>query len=101
MTTEASRGHFSSRIGFIMAAAGSAVGLGNVWGFPTKVAENGGAAFILMYLVMVFVLAFPMLVAELTIGRYGQGNPVTSLRRVWRNNRFAPIVFGALALLAA
>ncbi|UTW47208.1 sodium-dependent transporter [Bacterioplanoides sp. SCSIO 12839] len=101
MTTEASRGHFSSRIGFIMAAAGSAVGLGNVWGFPTKVAENGGAAFILMYLAMVFVLAFPMLVAELTIGRYGQGNPVTSLRRVWRNNRFAPIVFGALALLAA
>ncbi len=46
------RGEFSSRIGFVLAAAGSAVGLGNIWGFPTKVAENGGAAFVLMYLVM-------------------------------------------------
>ena len=77
-----SRGHFSSKFGFIMAAAGSAVGLGNVWGFPTKAASNGGAAFLLIYLAMVFLLAFPMLVAELTIGRHGQSNPIASLRSI-------------------
>ncbi|QSA19881.1 sodium-dependent transporter, partial [Vibrio furnissii] len=64
-----SRGQFTSRFGFIMAAAGSAVGLGNVWGFPTQAASNGGAVFLIVYLLMVFLLAFPMLVAELTIGR--------------------------------
>ena len=51
------RGQFSSKLGFVLAAAGSAVGLGNIWGFPTKVAENGGAAFVAMYLVMAFLLA--------------------------------------------
>lgn len=95
------RGHFSSRIGFIMAAAGSAVGLGNVWGFPTKTAGNGGAAFLVIYLVMVFLLAYPMLVAELTIGRYGQANPISSIRSIWKNNRFAAGGFGFIGLLTA
>ncbi len=71
---------FSSRIGFILAAAGSAVGVGNIWGFPTQAAENGGGAFLLVYLIMVGLLAYPMLVAELTIGRLRQQNPVESLR---------------------
>ena len=71
-----SRSQFTSRFGFIMAAAGSAVGLGNVWGFPTQAASNGGAVFLIVYLLMGFLLAFPMLVAELTIGRYGQSNPI-------------------------
>ncbi|MCL6272187.1 sodium-dependent transporter [Sansalvadorimonas sp. 2012CJ34-2] len=70
---------FSSRLGFVLAAAGSAVGLGNIWGFPTQVAQNGGAAFILMYLVMVAILAYPMLVAELTIGRMSKKNPMDAL----------------------
>ncbi|MCE0492640.1 sodium-dependent transporter [Vibrio salinus] len=96
-----SRGHFSSRIGFIMAAAGSAVGLGNVWGFPTKAADNGGAAFLVIYLVMVFLLAYPMLVAELTIGRYGQSNPISSIRSIWKSNRFAAGSFGFIGLLTA
>ncbi|CAH0535145.1 hypothetical protein VST7929_02806 [Vibrio stylophorae] len=71
---------FSSRLGFILAAAGSAVGVGNIWGFPTQAAQNGGGAFLLVYLVMVVVLAYPMLIAELTIGRLSQKNPVASLR---------------------
>ncbi len=96
-----SRGHFSSRIGFIMAAAGSAVGLGNVWGFPTKAAGNGGAAFLVIYLVMVFLLAYPMLIAELTIGRYGQANPISSIRSIWKSNRFAAGSFGFIGLLTA
>lgn len=76
------RGEFSSRFGFIMAAAGSAVGLGNIWGFPTQVASNGGAAFVLVYLVLAFVLAYPALMAELVIGRFAQANAVTALKTV-------------------
>ena len=88
----ASRGAFSSRLGFIMAAAGSAVGLGNIWGFPTQTASNGGAAFVLVYLVLAFCLAYPAFMAELLIGRYGQANAVTSLQKISRNifhKRFA------------
>jgi NSS family neurotransmitter:Na+ symporter len=81
------RGVFSSRIGFIMAAAGSAVGLGNIWGFPTQTASNGGAAFVLMYLVLAFCLAYPAFMAEILIGRYGQANAVTSLQKM-SGNRF-------------
>ena len=90
-----SRGGFSSRFGFIMAAAGSAVGLGNIWGFPTQTASNGGAAFVLVYLVLAFCLAYPAFMAELLIGRYGQANAVTSMQKISRKlwqKRFAFIV---------
>ncbi|MDK2594447.1 sodium-dependent transporter [Pseudoalteromonas obscura] len=94
------RGEFSSRFGFIMAAAGSAVGLGNIWGFPTQTASNGGAAFVLVYLVLAFCLAYPALMAELVIGRHGQANAVASLQKLANNNaqkRFAFIVgFGGI-----
>ncbi|MFL7011464.1 sodium-dependent transporter [Enterovibrio norvegicus] len=76
------RAQFSSRLGFILAAAGSAVGLGNIWGFPTQAASNGGAVFLITYLIMVFVLAYPLLVAELTIGRFGASNPIRSLMSI-------------------
>ena len=99
-----SRGGFSSRFGFIMAAAGSAVGLGNIWGFPTQTASNGGAAFVLVYLVLAFCLAYPAFMAELLIGRYGQANAVTSLEKMSRNlwqKRFAFIVgFGGIICAA-
>lgn len=77
-----SRGVFSSRLGFILAASGSAVGLGNVWGFPSQVASNGGAAFVLMYLILAFVLAYPVLMAELLIGRATESNVVDALGKV-------------------
>ncbi len=77
-----SRGEFSSRLGFILAAAGSAVGLGNIWGFPTKVAENGGAAFVVMYVVLAFLLAYPVLMAEFVIGRATRANMVHALKRI-------------------
>jgi NSS family neurotransmitter:Na+ symporter len=80
-----SRGGFSSRLGFIMAAAGSAVGLGNIWGFPTQTASNGGAAFVLVYLILAFLLAYPAFMAELLIGRYGQANAVSSMQKIARN----------------
>ncbi|MFA0084502.1 sodium-dependent transporter [Vibrio sp. 10N.261.51.F12] len=79
------REHFGSKLGFILAAAGAAVGLGNIWGFPTQVASNGGGAFLLVYLVMILVVAFPMLVVEMAIGRHGQANPVDSMRSLSSN----------------
>ena len=95
-----SRGQFSSRLGFVMASAGAAVGLGNIWGFPTQVANNGGAAFVLVYLVLAFSLAYPVFMAELLIGRYGQANAVTSLQKISRNpfqKHFAFIIgFGGI-----
>ncbi|MEM1145744.1 MAG: sodium-dependent transporter [Pseudomonadota bacterium] len=75
----ATRGEFSSRFGFIMAAAGSAVGLGNIWGFPTQAASNGGAAFLLVYIVLAFVLAYPALMAEIILGRHAHANAVHAL----------------------
>lgn len=81
----ADRGQFSTKLGFIMAAAGSAVGLGNVWGFPTNTASNGGGAFLLMYLVLAFCLAYPALMAELIIGRHTGANMVTALQRISGN----------------
>ncbi|MEZ8193854.1 sodium-dependent transporter [Vibrio cortegadensis] len=95
-----SRGQFSSKFGFIMAAAGSAVGLGNIWGFPTQAASNGGAVFLIVYLLMVFLLAFPMLVAELTIGRYGQSNPIASLKAVWPKGKAGAIAVGLAGMTA-
>lgn len=95
-----SRAQFSSRLGFILAAAGSAVGLGNIWGFPTQAASNGGAVFLFVYLLMVFALAYPLLVAELTIGRYGNANPIKSLRAVWPQQRSIATLMGVAGMIA-
>jgi len=72
----ASRGGFSSKIGFILAAAGSAVGLGNIWKFPFEVGEGGGAAFVFVYLIFCFILCFPVMVTEIAMGRKTAKNPV-------------------------
>ncbi|MGF1696896.1 sodium-dependent transporter [Vibrio lamellibrachiae] len=96
--TSSQREHFSSRIGFILAAAGAAVGLGNIWGFPTQVASNGGGAFLLVYLLMILIVAFPMLVVELAIGRAGQANPVDSMRSL-TSNPFAKKLGGSIGWL--
>lgn len=86
------RGTWNSKIGFILAAAGSAVGLGNIWGFPTQVADNGGAAFILIYLICCFIIGFPVMVAELTIGRKTQKNPVGAFKALSKGNPFVPLI---------
>lgn len=68
----ANRGNFSNRIGFILAAAGSAVGLGNIWQFPYKVGQNGGAIFLLVYLFFTFVICYPIMIGEISIGRHAK-----------------------------
>ena len=74
MTSNNSRGNFGSRLGIILATAGSAVGLGNVWRFPYMTGENGGAAFILIYLGCVFLLGIPGMIAEFIVGRHASAN---------------------------
>ncbi len=85
------RGEFSSRLGFILAASGSAVGLGNIWGFPTQAASNGGGAFLLVYLFLTFLLAYPVFVAETVIGRYAKANVVDSLKKVAADRGVEPV----------
>ena len=74
------RGSWGSRAGFILAAAGSAVGLGNIWGFPTKVGQGGGAVFVLVYLFCVFFICAPILIAEMALGRGSERDPMGAYR---------------------
>lgn len=74
------RGKWGSRLGFILAAAGSAVGLGNIWRFPYVAGENGGGLFILVYILCVVVLGLPVMLVEFSIGRNTQRNPVGAFK---------------------
>jgi len=71
--------HWSSRFAFLMASVGFAVGLGNIWRFPYVAGENGGAAFVLVYLACAFGIGVPILMSELLIGRRGQGSPPSAM----------------------
>lgn len=95
---------FASKVGAILAAAGSAVGLGNVWRFPTETGTNGGAAFILIYVLFMLLLGVPIMVTEFAIGRHG-GEDVTHAfekmsggKRGWRWMGLIPLVSGFLVL---
>jgi len=73
-------GEWSSRLSFILAATGAAVGLGNIWKFPYMAGDNGGSAFVLVYLICVVLIGVPLMMAEILIGRCGRQNPVNSLK---------------------
>ncbi|MGE4527266.1 MAG: sodium-dependent transporter [Rhodospirillaceae bacterium] len=85
------RGNWSSKFGFIMAAAGSAIGLGNIWKFPYVAGKNGGGGFLLIYLAIVATIGFSVLMAELVIGRATQRNPVGALKMLQRG-RWWPLI---------
>ncbi len=76
------KGGFSSGIGFVLAAAGSAVGLGNLWAFPFKVADNGGAAFVFLYVACVLFIGAITMLCEMFIGKRAQANPVTAFKSI-------------------
>ncbi len=78
--------HWSSRFAFLMASVGFAVGLGNIWRFPYVTGENGGAAFVLIYLACAFGIGIPILMAELLIGRRGQASPPNAMANVAAEN---------------
>ena len=105
MTTGAvkTHGHWSSRMGFIIAAVGSAVGLGNIWKFPYMVGQSGGAAFVLVYLGCIALIGVPILVAEWMIGRRGQKNPINTMAELARTSGRSPawVLVGLGGTLAA
>lgn len=82
----AEREHFSSKLGFILAAAGSAVGIGNLVGFPVNAAKNGGGAFLVMYAIFVFVICLPVMMAEMAMGRNTERAPVGAYGQLSNNN---------------
>ncbi len=81
---QGARAHWGSRFGFILAAAGSAVGLGNIWKFPYITGVNGGGAFVLIYLICIAIVGVPIFLAELYIGRTSQRNAVTAFEEMHR-----------------
>ena len=97
------RGSFASKWGVVLASAGSAVGLGNIWRFPTEVGQNGGAAFILVYIAFVLFLALPVMVSEFVIGRSSGSNIVHAFRKLapskwWMIIGFMGVLAGFLVL---
>lgn len=92
------RGEWSSRLGFVLAAAGSAIGLGNVWKFPYITGVNGGGLFVLVYLGCVAFVGIPILAAEVLIGRAGQSSSVGSFRRL-AGRRSPWLALGVLGVL--
>ena len=72
-------GYWSSRFAFVLAAAGSAVGLGNIWKFPYMAGENGGGAFVLLYLLCIAVFGIPVMMSEVLLGRRGRSSPVNTM----------------------
>lgn len=91
------RGNFSSRIGFILAAAGSAVGLGNIWRFPYLAGQNGGAAFLFIYLAFIFILCYPVMAAEIAIGRAAGSDAMGSYSKLGSKRWGYLGLFGILA----
>lgn len=80
------RGRFSGRLGFVAAAAGSAVGLGNIWRFPYETGENGGAAFLLIYLICTIIIGLPVMLGEIAVGRKSQMDAYGSYRNLGNKN---------------
>lgn len=78
--TPSIHGQWSSRFAFILAATGSAVGLGNIWKFPYITGQNGGGAFVLIYLISVLAIGIPIMMAEIMLGRQGRQNPISTMQ---------------------
>ena len=87
---ESTREQWSSRLIFILAATGSAVGLGNIWKFPYITGENGGGAFVLVYLLCISLIGIPIMMAEIMLGRRGRRNPVDTMRLLAAESQRSP-----------
>ncbi|MBQ3388083.1 MAG: sodium-dependent transporter [Thermoguttaceae bacterium] len=94
------REHWGGSLGFVLAAAGSAIGLGNLWKFPYVTGQNGGGAFILVYLLAVLVIGFPVMVCEIAIGRHAQVDPISAFQKICPKGTGATKMLGVLILLA-
>ena len=83
-TNRSIHGEWSSRLAFILAASGSAVGLGNIWKFPYMTGENGGGAFVLIYLICIALFGLPVMMAEVMLGRRGRQSPINTMKYLCR-----------------
>ncbi len=97
VNSQEGRGNFGSSFGFIMAAAGSAVGLGNLWKFPYLAGKNGGAVFVVTYLLIVVFVGFTMMLGEMIIGRKTQSDPYGAYKKLNKNWGF----LGSIGILTA
>src|SRR6056297_1997961 len=93
------RDSFGSKFGVIAAAAGSAVGLGNIWRFPYVAGENGGGAFIIIYLIFIIAIGVPVMLSEFTIGRSAQRNAFGSFKKLAPGTRW--YLIGLMGIVAA
>lgn len=102
VTTESRHGMWSSRWLFVLAAAGSAVGLGNIWKFPYIAGENGGGAFVLIYLACVAFVGIPIMMAEVMIGREGRQSPINTMRALVQQHHRSPawVLIGWMGVVA-
>src|SRR5690554_4426729 len=82
------RGTWGSRLAFVLAASGSAVGLGNIWRFPILTAEGGGGAFVLVYICCVVLVGLPVMLTEMVVGRAGERNPIGAFRQLAPGTRW-------------
>ncbi|MFT4719579.1 MAG: NSS family neurotransmitter:Na+ symporter [Candidatus Azotimanducaceae bacterium] len=100
--SESVHGMWSSRLMFVLAAAGSAVGLGNIWRFPYVAGENGGGAFVLVYLGCIFLIGVPIMTAEILLGRAGRQSPINAMRDLVSHSNASPLwqVIGWMGALA-
>jgi len=89
------RGSFSNGLGFVLAAAGSAVGLGNLWRFPYLAAKDGGGLFLVVYIVLALTFGFALMTAEVALGRYTQKSPVVAFEQAVNNKKWGFIGWGA------
>ncbi len=80
-------GQWSNRLMFVLAATGSAVGLGNIWKFPYITGENGGGAFVAVYLACIAIVGVPIMMAEIMIGRRGRQSPINTMRTLARDEK--------------
>ncbi|PPD03747.1 MAG: sodium-dependent transporter [Methylobacter sp.] len=106
-TSKSIHGEWSSRFAFVLAATGSAVGLGNIWKFPYITGENGGGAFVLVYLLCVVLVGLPIMIAEIMLGRRGRQSPVNTMELLaeqaeadpnWHYLGWLGLIAGALIL---
>lgn len=92
------REQWGSRLGFVLATLGSAIGLGNIWRFSYVAGDNGGGAFLLVYLLAVLLIGLPLMLAELALGRHGQGDVVQAFARVAPSRGVARRIWHGIAL---
>lgn len=96
-TPTAERGQWGSQLGFVLAAAGSAIGLGNIWRFPYVTGQSGGAAFVIVYLLCIVLICLPYLLGELALGRNSQKNPLGAIKAIKKHTPWTLV--GGLCVL--